>query len=403
MTSRSLGFPVFDADNHMYETQDALTKFLPREHKDAIAIVDVHGKKRLMVKNRISHMVPNPTFERVAAPGSAEEYFMGKNPEGKTFREFIGKPIESPPAFRDPGPRLELLNELGIDYAVMYPTLASLIEERTRDDIPLSHIMIHALNEWMHEHWSFNYEGRIFATPVITLPDVNKAIEELHWCLERGAKTFLLRPAPVPLPNGGSRSMGYPEFDPFWAEVEKAGIPVTIHASDTGYIKHLVEWEGGADEFMGFTASPLRDIVIGHRDIVDTIAALICHGLPSRFPNLKFLIIENGSDWLPYLLQQFEHSWGISHKLYGENPVEVFKRNFWVHPFREDDPSNLIRTMGPDHVLFGSDYPHPEGMADPLSFVDSLTPILPEQDVAKIMGGNMGGLFGVEMTAKASS
>ena len=401
MTIRKLGFPVFDADNHMYETTDALTKFLPKEHKDAIGYADFNGRTRLVIKNRISHMIPNPTFNRVAAPGSAEDYFLGRNPEGKTFREFVGRAIETPPAFQHPAPRLELLDELGIDYATMYPTLASLIEERTRDDARLTHVMIHALNEWIHEHWSFDYEGRIFATPVITLPIVEKAIEELHWCLERGMKTFLLRPAPVPSLNGGSRSMGFPEFDPFWEEVVKAGIPVTIHASDSGYHTHLAEWEGGGDEFLSFAASPLRDVVMGHRAIEDTIAALICHGVPSRFPDLKFLIVENGSNWVPYLLEQLERSYGISHRLYAEDPVEVFKRNFWIHPFFEEDPNRLISIMGADHVLFGSDFPHPEGMADPLKFAEHLSAVLSQEDVAKIMGGNVAGLLGVDMHATA--
>ena len=71
------------------------------------------------------------------------------------------------PAYQAPAPRLELMDELGIDRCVMYPTLASLIEERTTDDVILTHAIIHALNEWMHEHWTFDYEGRIFATPVI--------------------------------------------------------------------------------------------------------------------------------------------------------------------------------------------------------------------------------------------
>ena len=64
-------------------------------------------------------------------------------------------------------------------------------------------------------------------------------------------KTFLVRPAPVPSRFGGSRSMGLPEFDPFWEEVVNAGIPVTMHASDSGYQKHLMEWEGGG-EYLSF-------------------------------------------------------------------------------------------------------------------------------------------------------
>ena len=70
----------------------------------------------------------------MAAPGAQEEYFRVGNPEGKSRREIMGRAIESPPAFREPGPRLELMDELGIDRALMWPTLASLVEERLRDD-----------------------------------------------------------------------------------------------------------------------------------------------------------------------------------------------------------------------------------------------------------------------------
>jgi predicted TIM-barrel fold metal-dependent hydrolase len=395
----ALNFPVFDADNHMYETQDALTKFLPKEHRDAIAIVEVNRRKKLLVNGRISNMIPNPTFERVAAPGSAEAYFQGNNPDMLSFREFIGEPITSPPAFREPGARLELMNELGLDYATMYPTLASLIEARSTDNPKLAHVMIHALNEWMHEHWSFDYEGRIFSTPVITLPIVDEAIKEFHWCLERGMKTFLMRPAPVPGLNGRTRSMALPEFDPFWAEVEKAGVTVTIHASDTGYIKYVDDWEP-MDEWDAFKASPLRNLVMGHRDICDTISAMICHGLFDRFPNLKVAVIENGSSWVPGLVHDLHRSYGINSGLYAQDPVEVFKKHFWIHPFFEEDPQELIDLMTPEHVLFGSDYPHPEGMAEPLSFAKYLEPLMPESDVAKIMGGNISGLLGVELEHK---
>ena len=77
----------------------------------------------------------------------------------------------------------------------------------------------------MHEHWTFNYEDRIFPTPVITLPIVDEAIEELEWVVERGAKIVLIRPAPVPGLEG-TRSFALPEFDPFWQKVAEADIAV---------------------------------------------------------------------------------------------------------------------------------------------------------------------------------
>ena len=93
-----------------------------------------------------------------------------------------------------------------------------------------------------------------------------------------------------------------------------------------------------------------------------------------------------------------EHAYASSPKSFDEDPVEVFKRNIYVHPFHEEDPMGLVELLGADRVLFGSDYPHPEGLADPLSFVDELK-ALPHGDVAKIMGGNLNRLMGFDTAA----
>ena len=127
MPSRELDFPVFDADNHMYEPPDAFTKFLPETHQGVVRYVEVNGRTKIALKGQISEYIPNPTFRKVAAPGAQEEFFKNGNPEGKSRREMLGKAVESPPAYFEPGPRVELMDELGIDRALMWPTLASLL------------------------------------------------------------------------------------------------------------------------------------------------------------------------------------------------------------------------------------------------------------------------------------
>jgi predicted TIM-barrel fold metal-dependent hydrolase len=397
MTKTVVDFPVFDADNHMYETTDAFTKFLPRRYEGLIKFVKVNGRDKIAVRNVISEYIPNPTFEVVGRPGASEEFFKHGNPEGKSRRELIGDPIRSPEAFFSPGPRLKLMDELGLDRALMWPTLASLLEERMRGETDAVHAVIHALNEWMHEHWTFNYEDRIFPTPVINLGIVEEGMKELEWVLERGAKIVLIRPAPV-FGYQGPRSFALPEFDPFWKMVEEARIPVGMHASDSGYQRYFDEWEGNRHGEMtpfkggsGFTA------IVGHqgRPIMDTVASLIGHGLCSRFPNLRFAPVENGSNWVRPILEYMASAYQGNPKIFDEDPIEVFKRNIYVHPFHEEDPIGLIELLGADRVLFGSDYPHPEGMADPVSFVDELGS-LDHDTVAKVMGGNLNRLMGYE-------
>jgi predicted TIM-barrel fold metal-dependent hydrolase len=390
--------PVFDADHHFYETRDALTRHLPKEYAGAIKYVEVDGRTKMAVLGQISDYIPNPTFDVVAAPGTHNDYFKGNNPGGKTLREMVGTPIRSIDAYREPGPRLELLDELGIYASLMFPTLASLIEERMRSDPELTHVAIHALNEWMYETWQFDYRGRIFATPVITLPIVDRAIAELDWALERGARAILIRPAPVP-GYRGSRSMGLPEFDPFWKRVSDSGILVCLHGSDTGFNKYLDTWEGGS-EYLPFKMNPFRDAALGKRPIEDAVTAILCHGAAARFPEVRFALVENGASWVGHLMKQLDLTYRRMPQEFIEHPGDTFRRSFWINPFCEDDIHELLDEVPPERVLFGSDYPHPEGLADPLSFADELS-ALPDTDVAKIMGGNLADLMGVTLPKAA--
>jgi predicted TIM-barrel fold metal-dependent hydrolase len=397
--TRRLGFPVFDSDNHLYETKDAFTRHLPDRYRGAIDYVEVRGRTKIVVRGTISDYIPNPTFDVVARPGAQEEYFRVGNPEGKSYRDIVGDPIRCLPGFREPAPRVELMDELGVDQSLMFPTLASLLEERMRDDPELTHAVIHSLNEWLHEEWSFNYQDRIFTTPIITLPIVEKAIEELEWAVERGAKTVLIRPAPVPS-YGGSRSFAFEEFDPFWQAVVDADVLVSMHASDSGYSRYQADWTG-PQEMLPFRLDAFRTFTMGKRPIEDTAAALTCHGLLTRFPDLRIASIENGADWvIPFL----EHLADVHRKMpqmFEEDPVEAFKRNVYVAPFHEDDIAQLVEVLGIDHLLFGSDYPHPEGLAEPCSYADHLPSGMPEEDVAKIMGGNLSRIMRVPTLATA--
>ena len=397
MPSRKLDFPVFDADNHLYETRDSLTKFLPDSHKRVIEYIDYHGRTKLMVNGKITNYIPNPTFERVGSPGAQEEYFKHGNPEGKSRREIM-KPMDAIPAFFDPEPRIELMDELGIDYATMFPTLASLVEERFRDDPDATHIIIHALNEWMYEHWTFNFDDRIFAIPIITLPIVEKAMEELQWLIERGARSVLIRPAPVPGLRG-PRSFALPEFDPFWKMVVDNDIMISMHASDSGYTRYLNEWEGNSGEMEAFGNLSLFQMAAMHnRAIEDAIISWVGHGALTRHPKLRVAIIENGSSWVRPLLKHLEEAYMRAPQAWPEHPVDQLKRNIWIHPFHEDDPVGLVELLGADKVIFGSDYPHVEGMSDPISFVDQLDG-LPDDQVRQVMGANMMDLMRVKAAA----
>jgi predicted TIM-barrel fold metal-dependent hydrolase len=168
-----------------------------------------------------------------------------------------------------------------------------------------------------------------------------------------------------------------------------------MHSSDSGYADLAQLWEGGGTEFLPFRPNPFRAMVMGRRAIMDAMAALICHGALTRFPDVRIATIENGGTWVEPLLSEFE---GVHKKMpqeFTEHPVETFRRCVYVNPFWEDRLTELIDLLGPERVLFGSDYPHPEGLADPIGYVDDLPDGLAQADVARIMGGNLRQLLGV--------
>jgi predicted TIM-barrel fold metal-dependent hydrolase len=387
MDRETLQGQIFDADNHFYEPREALTKFLPEEFREAIRFVEVDGRTKIAVRGQISDYIPNPTFERVAAPGAQEDYFRHGNPSGKSLRDTMGKAIDCEDAFRAPSPRLERMDEQGIDRTLMFPTLASLVEERFRDDPEAMHAIIHAINEWMYETWQFNYKDRIYSTPIITLPIVERAIEELEWVLERGARVVLIRPAPVP-GYRGARSFGMREFDPFWERVQADGLLVTMHASDSGYSRQVGEWDG-ASEFKPFQPSPFRSYwTVAHQPMADGLAALVCHGTLARFPYLRIASVENGSDWVGPLLRHLAEVYKKMPQQFEESPIESIRRCFYISPFWEDDLLALSDILPIEHILFGSDYPHPEGLRDPLSYLDHLGG-LSDEDIRNVMGATL--------------
>ena len=114
------------------------------------------------------------------------------------------------------------------------------------------------------------------------------------------------------------------------------------------------------------------------RPVEDAVSTLVCHGALSRFPSLKVAVIENGSSWVEPLLKTMADLYKKMPQDFPEDPIEVIRRNIYISPFWEEDLGALAELIGTEHVLFGSDFPHPEGLADPASYVDELAG-LPER------------------------
>lgn len=365
-----LDYQIFDADNHYYEATDAFTRHLdPKLARRAMQWVEIDGKRRLMVAGKLNRFIPNPTFDPVAKPGVLDDYFRGKR-AGDDIRSAFGELDPISPAYRNRDARLALMDQQNMQGCLLFPTLGVGMEEALLHDPEAAHAAFHAFNEWLDEDWGFHYQERIFGAPYITLLDPERAVEEIDWAIGKGARVVVMRSGPVRSPSA-SRSPGDPVYDPFWAKVQEAGLTVALHSGEAGYFRYVAEW-GEKSEFEAFRQVPFRTITQGDRPVYDTVAALICHGVFHRFPGVRIATIENGSEWAPMLMKRLKKSYSQVPLAYMGNPIEQFQTQVWVAPYYEDDLVALRRAVGADHMLFGSDFPHAEGLADPVSFVDDL-------------------------------
>ncbi len=365
-----LGYAAFDADNHYYEAEDAFIRHMPRAlRRRAMQWAVIDGKTRLLVGGKVNRFIPNPTFDPVAKPGCLDELFRGRNPRGLSVVELFGELEPIRPEYRDREARLALLDAQGVGGCFMFPTLGVGMEASLKHDPEALVAAFAAFNRWLDEDWGFAWKERIFAAPLVTLVDVDHAVAELRWALERDVRLVCLRAAPVETPTA-SRSLGDPRFDPFWELANAEGVLITFHSGDSGYNRYAAAW-GEEEEFQAFRTPPLRICLSAH-PTHDALAALICHGVFARHPNLRVATIESGSEWVGPLLSKLAKAFGQAPGAFAEDPVATFRRHVWVSPFYEDDLPGLRDAIGADRLLMGSDYPHAEGLADPLAFVEDL-------------------------------
>jgi predicted TIM-barrel fold metal-dependent hydrolase len=353
---------------------------------------EVGGRTRLLVGGKVNHFIPNPLFDPVAKPGCLHDYFAGENPDGRDMRELFGELEPIRLEYRDRDARLAVMDEQGVEQTMMFPTLGVGMEQALVADTEACVAAFRAFNRWLDDDWGFAYHDRIYAAPYFTLVDVDAAVAELEWAIERGARVVNIRAAPVQTPMG-PRSPADPMFDPFWARCAEAGLLLAAHASDTGYRVMADQWEPPADVAI-FRPMPLRALLTAKRDIMDFCAVLICHGLFERFPSLRVISVENGAGWVDWFKKNLKKVYGQNPDMFSENPLDVFDRHFWVTPFFEDDIEEIVATLAADRITFGSDWPHAEGNARPLDYADTVAPLAPEAQ-RKILRDNAREALGI--------
>jgi len=381
-----------DADNHYYEPLDAFTRHLPKEFKKRGVRTVQSGKRvEVLIGDRVNRFIPNPTFDPIIVPGCLDLFFRGQTPDGADRAQLMKvEPLRK--EYRERDARVAVMEEQAIDAALLFPTFGCGVEQALANDVPATMASLSAFNRWLEDDWGFCHEGLV-GVPMLSLADPDAAAAELDSLLARGARVVHLRPAPVPDGNGGGRSLGDPRHDPVWARLAEAGIPVAFHLGDSGYERFAGAW-GAAASFEGFgQVDVLSRLVVSDRAIHDTIGSLVVHGVFHRHRKLKVASIENGSDWLHLLVKRLRKLANQTPHAFHEDPGETIRRHVWVTPYLEDDLTKLAELMGVERILFGSDWPHGEGMPQPLDFAKELS-AFSASEVQRIMRDNVVELLG---------
>jgi predicted TIM-barrel fold metal-dependent hydrolase len=264
-----------------------------------------------------------------------------------------------------------------------------------KDDPEQLYANLHAFNEWLDEDWGFAFQNRIYAAPLLSLLDRERALAELDWALAKGARVVGLRPGPA-----FGRSPGDPHFDPFWARIDEAGVCVAFHIAESGYNELFSTQFGEQPNPSSHKQSAFQwSCCYGDRPIMDTVASLVFSNLFGRFPNVRIASVENGSLFVPYLMAVMDKMGGMGRGgpwpggLLREKPSAILRRHLFVSPYHEEDIPELVRRIGASQVLFGSDYPHPEGLAEPAQFAEEIAE-LPEAEQRMILRDNAMRLVG---------
>jgi len=382
--------PVIDADNHYYEALDAFTRHRDPAWADrTVRWCDIDGRKYHVVGGRVSRAVTNATFDPVVRAGAMHDYFRG-NPDGRGPLSFLTDREPIRPEYRDRDARVATLDEQGLAACWMFPTLGMIYEELLTADPEACCVTFRAFNRWVQDDWGFAHRDRIFAAPYITLADPDWAVDELQWALDAGARLIVMRSA-APTTVLGRVSPFDPRFARFWGLLDESGVPLVLHAGDGGVSSNGYAPDGFSASFSGGFHPSIKFFAI-EQAIKDFLLSMLLENHLVRYPNLRIVSVENGAEFLPDL---FRKARSMAHKVAGwfpDDPVDMFRAQVWINPFWEDDVVSVVEQMGADRVVFGSDWPHIEGMPRPLDYLPEVKE-LSAADQRLVLHDNAAGLL----------
>ncbi|MHB8318357.1 MAG: amidohydrolase family protein [Acidimicrobiales bacterium] len=300
---------------------------------------------------------------------------------------------EAPAAVYEAEARLETMDADGVAVEVLFPQAAGFgggpfVSTEGPADLRIA--CIRAYNDYLAEEWTA-ISPRFVSQCLLPMWDVDLAVTEARRAHEIGHKSVVWTAAP--------QNYGFPHFnerywDPLWATLEELSMPVALHIGSA---------KGGPERWDGFSAFR-RLAVVSVTAITSNLHAitnLIFSGVLERFPKLRFISVESGLGWVPYLLETMDHQYERQH-LWDEGmevrPSEYFRRQVYVNFWFERSGIELRHMVGVDNIMWEADFPHPTSTyPHSRKAIETTLSGVPADEQKKMLETNAAQLFGIDL------
>ena len=373
---------AIDADGHILEPPDTWERYIDPPFRDrAIRIrKDRDGLEVLEIGGNLSkYRRPGQLAQSGAMGRDPKE--LGPSPE----RTYLN---QAPFGSMDPKERVALLDQDGLDKALIYPTLGLSWETEDVGDLALQAAYARAYNRWVADFCS-DSGGRLVPIAHISMGDGDEAARELERAVKSGCKgAFFVPFTPT------NKSHAHPDYDPFWAKVQELDVPVGIHPSGEPPAKRVHQRFRDMQKWATWHFN-----VHGAQGPLQAFTALFQYGLFDRFPRVKIVVLESGAGWAGYLLNRMDAVYatrlGETVRL-KEKPSYYFYRQCWISGDPDEKAfGHIVDFVGADKFFWASDFPH---LDHPGNYMTELRELVEPMSAAtrqKVIGGNTARVYGL--------
>ena len=379
---------IIDADSHVIELDDFLHAVADEEHKDLIPLMS--SQKEL------------PVVEAGLARG--RELFEKRQKDPETMAKFEEAILDNTKsgwnrlgAF-DSAERSHALDLFGYSIQWVLPTF-SFHQIAHTEDLEVLDAGSRTLNKAMANFCKT--DERLKAIGYLPLQlGPEKALEIMKQGFEDGCYSFMID---TNEPNDKNISFTHPDFDPIWNLFVKKKSPFVVHVAVNGHYKAVSESfkNNGKTELELGGDAPAGEL--GLMTINSSaelfLSAMIFDGVFERHPELKGISMEHGAFWLPSWLKALDYTASLFKRKreFKELPSETARRHLKVSPFAGEPVGWIIENVGPEMLVYASDYPHPEGTSDPIRKFEATMTDCDEETMNAFYHGNMEDLMGIKL------